>query len=86
MPIKSKRDALAQHLMLDFAETEDYRYHYGHTSQPVWAFDSGYYCVTKGAQKPATHRPGLEWKWVEKKDDFLNRENYHVWFAKTESK
>lgn len=59
--IKSKREALATHLGLDFSETEDYRYHYGHTTQPVWSFDNAYYCVVKERSNPAKHRSGLEW-------------------------
>lgn len=82
--IKSKRDAFAAHYMLDLAETEDYRYHYGHTSQPVWAFSEKYACVTKGNQKPATHTSGLEWKWKEIPDAFLNRNGYKLWEAPTE--
>lgn len=82
--IKSKRDALATHCNLDFAETEDYRYHYGHTSQPVWAFTDHYYCVTKRGQKPAKHTSGLEWKWQEVKNDFVNKDGYVIWKAPTE--
>lgn len=79
--IKSKRDALAAHLSLDFSETEDYRYHYGHTSQPVWAFDSAYYCVTRMKQRPAKHKNGLSWDWYEVHDAFLNDNGYKIWKA-----
>lgn len=77
--IKSKREALAQHFNLDFAETEDFRYHQGRTTQPVYAFTDFYICITKGGQKPATHRDGFEWNWVEIKDDFVNKFGYNIW-------
>ena len=77
--IKTKRQAIAAHLGLDFSETKDYVYHYGRTSQTVYAIDESYYCVTKGNQKPATHRDGMEWKWVEVSDAFVNKAGYKVW-------
>lgn len=78
--IKSKRDAFATHCGLDYAETEHYRYHYGHTSQPVWAFDSCYYCVTKGSQKPAKYKGDADhWTWEEVKDNFVNTYGYKIW-------
>lgn len=77
--IKSKRDAMAAHCGLDFAETEDYRYHYGLTTQPVWAFTRYYICVTKGNQKPAKHRQGTEWNWQEIPDPFVNKDGYKIW-------
>lgn len=80
--IKSKREALATHCGIDFAETEDYRYHYGQTTQPVWAFDDCYYCVTKTNQRPAKHRSGIEWNWMEEKNDFINKDGYKIWKSK----
>jgi len=77
--IKNKRDAIAQHLMLDYSEVEDYRYHYGHTTQPVYAITDCYYCATKGSQKPAKHRSGMEWDWQEEKDSFVNQNGYKIW-------
>ena len=77
--IKNKREAIAQHLMLDHAEVEDYRYHYGHTTQPVYALTDAYYCATKGNQKPAKHKSGFDWEWVEVKDDYLNQYGYKIW-------
>lgn len=82
--IKSKRDAFAQHCVLDFAETEDYRYHYGLTTQPVWAFDDCYYCVTNESQRPAKHRDGSIWQWQEIKNDFINKDGWKIWKAPTE--
>jgi len=82
--IKNKREAIAQHLMLDYAEVEDYRYHYGHTTQPVYAFTGAYYCATKGTQKPAKHKYDIEWDWQEQKDDYLNQYGYRIWKAISE--
>lgn len=82
--IKSKREAFAEHCMLDFSETEDYRYHYGHTSGPVWAFSECYFSVTKKGQKPPTHRSGLKWNWVEVKNDYVNKDGYIIWKAETD--
>lgn len=81
--VKNKRDAIAAHLMLDYSEVEDYRYHFGLTTQPVYAFTDAYYCVTKGSQRPAKHREGLEWDWKEVVDDFVNRDGYRIWKSTT---
>ena len=73
--------ALASHLQMDIQELKDYRYHYGHTSRPVYAVSDNYYCCTKGSQKPATHRSGMPWEWVEVKDNFINNFGYKIWKA-----
>lgn len=78
--IKNKRDAIAQHLMLDYSEVEDYRYHYGHTTQPVYAIDDAYYCATKTS--PAKHRYDMEFNWVEVADEFLNKNGYKIYKSK----
>lgn len=75
--IRSKREAIAQHLMLDYSEVEDYRYHYGHTTQPVYAIDDVYYCISKGA--PAKHKYDMEFNWTEVKDDFVNQAGYKIY-------
>lgn len=77
--IKSPTQAIATHLQMDYAELKDYRYHYGHTSRPVYAVSENYWCCTKGSQKPASHRDGMEWKWVEVKDAFVNQYGYILW-------
>jgi len=82
--IKSRRDALAAHLSLDLADVNYYRYHTGHTSIPVYAFTEAYYCVTRGSEKPAKHRDGIEWKWVEVPDNYINQDGYKIWKAGTE--
>lgn len=81
--LKNKRSALAMHLMLDYSEVEDYRYHQGRTSQAVYAFEGGYYCVTKGSQKPAVHRDGFDWTWQEVADAHLNAQGYKIWKSDT---
>lgn len=78
--IKNKRDAIAQHLMLDYAEVEDYRYHYGHTTQPVYAIDDSYYCATKTS--PAKHRYNMSFNWVEVSDEFVNKNGYKIYKSK----
>jgi hypothetical protein len=80
--IKTKRQAFATHCGMDFADTEDFRYRYGRTSQPVWAFDKDTYCVTKGNQKPAIDRSGTQWKWVEVKDPYVNQFGFKIWKSK----
>jgi hypothetical protein len=82
--VKSRKDALALRLGLDLADVEYYRYHPGATSVPVYAFDYCYYCVTRKTEKPATHRDGMEWAWVEVKDDYINRDGWHIWKSTNE--
>jgi hypothetical protein len=77
--VKSRKDALAAHYMMDIADVDDYRYHAGLTNIPVYAFDRCYVCVTKGNQKPAKHRDGMDWEWKEIKDDFINQDGWRLW-------
>lgn len=83
--IKTRREALAQHCGLDAAELSDYRYHYGHTSQAVWTIGDDYYTITKGSQKPAVHRSGQKWKWVEVPDSYVNQSGWKIWKHTNES-
>jgi len=77
--IKSKREAFATHYGLDYADTEDYRYQYGRTTQPVWVVNDKYITVSKVGQAPAKHRNGIEWNWEEIKDEFINRDGWIIW-------
>ncbi len=77
----TKNEAFAIHCGLDTSESKEYRYHYGRTSQPVYAIDNAYYCVTKGNEKPAIHRDGMEWNWSEIADSYLNENGYKIWVA-----
>ena len=77
--MKTPTEALANHLQMDYYELKDYRYHYGHTSIPVYALEKSYYCCTRGSKKPATHRSGMEWNWIEVKNDFINKFGYRIW-------
>ncbi len=82
--IKSKKEAIATHLDMSYEDLEWHRYHYGHTSQPVYAFDKAYYCATKGSQKPAKYLGygGDEmWEWQKKEDDYLTRQGYTIWIC-----
>lgn len=76
---KNRKQLLATFLTIDSSELEDYRYHHGLTSIPVYVIDDTYYCVTKGKQKPATHRHGLEWKWEHTKEVLNGAGDYIVW-------
>lgn len=55
---KQAHTLIAQHLGMDSREVWEYRYHYGHTSRPIYAIGSDYYATGK-------HRPrdidGLQW-------------------------
>lgn len=77
--IKTRRQAFAEHCGFDLAETEDYRYHYGRTSLPVYAMTDCYYCVTKGAQRPAKHRDGMDWNWKEVINPYVNKFGWKIW-------
>ena len=77
--MKTPTEAIATFLQMDIAELKDYRYHYGHTSRPVYAVGDNYYCCTKGSQKSATHRSGMEWEWKEIADIFINKFGYKIW-------
>jgi hypothetical protein len=77
--IKTKNEAFATFCNLDLNEVKEYRYHYGRTSQAVWAINDEYYCITKGSQKPAVHRDGMEFNWVEVPYTYLNLMDYRVW-------
>lgn len=79
--MKTKRDALSYHYCLDWAETEDYRYHYGRTSIPIYAFNSCYACVTKGNQKPAKHRDGMQFDWKK----IAEVESFIIWESEVKS-
>jgi hypothetical protein len=79
----TKNQAFASHCGLDLSESREYRYHTGRTSQPVWAIDNAYYCVTKGNELPATHRDGMEWNWTEIADQHLNQYHYKIWIHET---
>ena len=83
--IKSKREAVATHVQFDFQEIEEYRYHYGKTSQPVYALTDAYYCATKPNQRPAKHVDGMDWKWKEVKNEFINKDGWIIWKADCES-
>jgi hypothetical protein len=77
--IQNKNEAFASHCGLEISEAKEYRYHQGRTSHPVWAINDEYYCVTKGNQKPAVHRDGMTWNWIEIPDEMINNFGYRVW-------
>ena len=77
--MKNKKEAIAVYLMLDLSEVSDYRYHYGHTTIPVYAIDDCYYCATKGTEKPAKHRYNMEFNWIEVIDTYVNSYGFKIY-------
>ena len=77
--IKNRTDAIATHLGMDIVEVREYRYHQGRTNLPVWSIDNHFYCVTKGNQKPARHRDGLEFNWVRVKDNYVELDDWLIY-------
>jgi hypothetical protein len=83
--IKNRKEALATFLGMDVAEIDDYRYHYGRTTKPVWAFTSSYYCVTKINEKPAKYRDDeSKWEWVNMPDKLVLEFGYKIWKCSNE--
>ena len=81
MFLMTRTQAFANHIGCDLAEVKDYRYHYGRTSLPVWSVDNQYYCVTKVGAKPSTHRNGMEFDWVQLKDNFAEASGFQIWIS-----
>lgn len=84
MAIKRRAEAIAIHLGLAAEDLDYYRYQYGHTSQAVWAIGDGYYCVTKGSQKPPKRRDDSTWNWKEVPDAYVNESGWKIWEAISE--
>lgn len=95
MKAKVKRiqsaELLAAYLMWDIADLKECRYHYGHTTKPVFTVGDDYYCIVKDGQKPAqsTLNPGMNtgdhWTWTEVVDRITNEKGYRIYVAKTQS-
>lgn len=56
---KRAAEYIAELIGMDLADMKDYRYHYGHTSCPVYAIGNDYFCCPSTGQKPPK---GWEWK------------------------
>ncbi len=83
--IKTSKQALATHLGMDFADMEHYRYRGRVQTIPVYAVGNEYYCSSK--TKPAKEIGSNitdELKWGEVKDDFVNRDGWKIFQAKSE--
>lgn len=78
---KTKAQAFANHTGLALNELPDYRYHYGRTTTAVYWIDDSYYCVTKGNEKPAVHRDGMEFDWVQMTDNFAAADGFKIWIS-----
>lgn len=77
----SRKEKFAEFFSFDYSELNDYRYHYGRTSIPVWAFDDGYYCVTREGEVPAKYRDNPEFfHW-----ELIHHEqcSHYIWISKT---
>lgn len=57
---KQAAEIIADFLGMDLAEMKDYRYHYGHTSVPVYAIGQDYFCSPPTNSKPP--KSFGEWK------------------------
>ena len=73
------KEAIAQHLMMDISELNEYRYHYGFTSIPVYGLTDFYLCCTKKGKSPATYKGEQTWEWKEVKNDFINNQGLVIW-------
>lgn len=82
MGVKTRLQAIATHFGCDVHEMEESRYQSTKTSMPVWTTEDAYYCVTKGSQKPAVHKDGMEWNWVRSKDTLIESFGWKVWQSK----
>jgi hypothetical protein len=76
----SKVEAIAHHTGLEYSEVKDCRYHFGHTTKPIYAVGETYITCTRIGEKPGQGR----WrtlKWVEVADSFVNQNGYKIYKA-----
>jgi hypothetical protein len=71
---------LATEWSMDISDINEYRYHYGMTTKPVYSIDNAYYCATRKGQKPAKHR-SIEFEWKEHSSKFADSINWQIWVA-----
>lgn len=78
-------EAIANVLGWDIEDVKDNRYHFGHTSSPVFTAGDYYYCATTEGKEPAKHRGEKSWMWERYKDVALNQLNgWVVWRARSD--
>ena len=56
----SPREAVCTFQGWEFSEANDYRYHYGRTSGPIYSTSNGYICAVANGKKPHAY-DGLTW-------------------------
>jgi hypothetical protein len=76
-------EVIANHICWDIADVKEHRYHYGHTSKPVFSFTGFYMCATSGSNKPPQHRDyGDIWEWTPIKSSFAEGIGWTIWEMK----
>jgi hypothetical protein len=80
-------EAVAIFLGWDIEDVKDNRYHYGHTSKPVFTAGDYYYCATTEGKEPAKLRGENKWEWERCKDVYPNSQNgWVVWRSNMNNK
>lgn len=78
-------EAIANILGWDIEDVKDSRYHYGHTTKPIYTAGDYYYCATVEGKEPAKYHDksrGLSWNWKPCEDIHTNKINgWVVWKA-----
>lgn len=69
-------EVVAEYLGWDIADVKEHRYHYGHTTSPVYAFEARYICALRKDKRPPD-----SWDWNQVNCDFANRIGWQVWEA-----
>jgi hypothetical protein len=83
--IKTAKEALAQHLGIDYADLKEQTYQPGRYSKPVYTFNESYFTVTKGSAKPAqpTREQMDAIQWQEVKNNYVNGFGFKIWEFKS---
>jgi len=86
MAIRTKKEAVAQHLGCDFADMNDMTYQPGHHSGQIWTSGDDYYTATsiKRSEKPPVERdlsPGdhSRWQWQKIPNSFIESQGWQIW-------
>lgn len=78
--MKTNKEALATHLNMDTSDLTDYNYQPGRYTKSVYALSDGYYCASKNGILPkAVRKDGITFKWIEIKDNFVNKYGYKIY-------
>lgn len=74
---KSAATILAENWGWDRADVEEHRYRYGHTRQPIYALEDGYYCVS-----PTPPKDDYKWEVWQGNQDVAAAYGTTIWHAK----